>query len=218
MEDFGLYFITDRRLSKKNPVEDARSAVKAGVKIVQYREKEAPTKQMVKECMEINAICKRGNAIFLVNDGSDVALAVGADGVHLGQEDMPYEHARKILGSEKLIGLSAHSAEEALKNQQLGADYTSIGPIYHTATKKDAKASIGLEPIKELRNKQLKDKLKIPFIAIGGINESNIDDVLKAGAKNIAMISAIAAKEDVEGAVRGIIKILSKHETTNDKP
>lgn len=208
MKDFGLYFITDRRLSKKNPVEDVKSALKAGVKIVQYREKEVPTKQMVEECIEIKTICKRINAIFLVNDRSDVALAVDADGVHLGQEDMPYGHARKILGNEKLIGLSAHSAEEALKNQQLGADYTSIGPIYHTATKKDAKAPIGIEPIKKLRDKQLSNKLKIPFVAIGGINESNIDDVLKSGAKNIAMISAIVAKDDVEEAVRNFMKRL----------
>lgn len=206
LNDFGLYFITDRGLSKKNPVDDAKAAIKGGVKIVQYREKSASTRQIIEECREIKRICKKGNALFLINDRIDVALSVDADGVHLGQEDIPYQYARKLLGKNKIIGLSAHSVKDALKNQKLGADYTSIGQIYYTATKKSAKAPIGLEPIRQLKN-----RLKIPFAAIGGINESNIDDVLGAGAKNIAMISAIAAKENVEGAVRGFIGKVSKY-------
>lgn len=200
LRNFGLYFITDRELSKKNPVDDAKAAIKGGVKVVQYREKSASTRQIIEECKEIKRICKKGNALFLINDRIDVALAVDADGVHLGQEDMPYWHCRKLLGKNKIIGLSAHSVKDAIKNQELGADYTSIGPIYYTATKKSAKLPIGLEPIRQLKN-----RLKIPFAAIGGINESNIHNVLEAGARNVAMISAIVAKENVEEAVRGFI-------------
>lgn len=199
--DFGLYFITDSGLTKKNSVDDVNSAVKAGVKIVQYREKGLSAGLMIKEAGKIKKICEKHNALFLVNDRVDIALAVGADGVHLGQEDMPYQHARKLLGKHKIIGLSAHSAKGALHSQKIGADYIGIGPIYHTATKKDAQAPTGLAPIIQLKN-----KLKIPLVAIGGINESNIDGVLKAGAKNIAVISGIVAKDNVEKAVRNFIK------------
>ena len=201
LTNFGLYFITDSKLTKKTVIEDVKSAIKGGVKIVQYREKNSDTKQMIEEAKEIKGICKKSNVLFLINDRIDVALAVDADGVHLGQEDMHYEYARNLLGNNKIIGLSAHSLKEALQNERIGADYTSIGPIYYTTTKRDAKAPIGLKPIREL-----KGKLKIPFVAIGGINETNIDDVLKAGAKNIAIISGIITKENVEESVRNFIK------------
>ncbi len=201
LRNFGLYFITDSRLTKKSSVEDVNSAVKAGVKIVQYREKGLSAGQMIKEAEEIKKICKKHNALLLVNDRVDIAIAVGADGVHLGQGDMPYQHARKLLGKGKIIGLSAHSAKGALHSQKIGADYIGIGPIYHTSTKKDAKAPTGITPIIQLKN-----KLKIPLVAIGGINEANIDEVLKAGAKNIAVISGIVTKDNVEKAVRNFIK------------
>ena len=196
LKNFGLYFITDSTLTGKSVVEDAKAAVKAGVKIIQYREKNASTKQMIEVSSEIKKLCKKSDVLFLINDRLDVALAVDADGVHLGEEeDMQYKIARKLLGKNKIVGLSAHSAAWALKNQKLGADYTSIGPIYYTTTKKNGHKPIGLNPIK-----QLKGKLNIPFVAIGGINESNIDEVLKAGAKNVAVISAIVAQDNVEEA------------------
>ncbi len=200
LNNFGLYFITDRRLSKKNVIDNAKSAIKGGVRIMQYREKDMPTKQIIEEASKIRKLCRENNVLFLINDRIDIALAVDADGVHLSQEDMPYKLARKLLGKNKIIGLSAHTVKEALHNQKIGADYTSIGPIFYTKTKKIAKP-IGLKPIMELKN-----RLKIPFVAIGGINESNIDDVLKTGAKNIAMISAIVAKEDVKKSIRKFIK------------
>lgn len=197
LADFGLYFITDSKLTKRTVIDDVKAAVKGGVKIIQYREKEAPAKQIIEYAQKINQICKKNHVLFLVNDRIDVALAIGADGIHIGKEDVPYQYARKLLGKGKLIGMSAHSVKDALQNQQLGADYTSIGPIYLTTTKKDAKLSIGLSPIS-----QLKTKLRIPFVAIGGINESNIDGVLEAGARNIAIISGIATKTNVESSVR----------------
>ncbi len=157
---------------------------------------------MIQEAKKIKQICKKNNVLFLINDRVDVAIAIDADGIHLGQEDMPYKYAKKLLGN-KIIGLSAHNIKEALQNQKLGADYISIGPIYYTTTKKITK-SIGLNPIKQLKN-----KLKIPFVAIGGINEKNIDDVLKVGAKNVAIISAIVAEDNVEGTVKRFIKIIN---------
>ncbi|MDP3764982.1 MAG: thiamine phosphate synthase [Nanoarchaeota archaeon] len=206
MKDFGLYLITDSKLTRKNAIEDVKAAIKGGVKIVQYREKEASAKQMIAEASIIKKLCRKNNVLFIVNDRIDIAVAVNADGVHMSEEDMPYKYARKLLGKDKIIGLSAHSLKQALQNQKLGADYTSIGPIYYTTTKKPAKAPIGLEPIMQLKN-----KLKIPLVAIGGINEANIENVLKAGAKNIAVISGIVAKYDVEGTVRNLIKIIYKH-------
>ena len=200
MKDLGLYFITDRKLSKNGIIKDVGAAVRAGIKIVQYREKELDTKRMVDEAFQIKQICD-GKAVFLINDRVDVALAVNADGIHIGSEDMPYEHARKLLGKEKIIGLSSNSFEESLHNQELGADYTSIGPIFYTATKKDAGSPIGLEPIKKLTN-----ELQIPFVAIGGINEYNVDEVLKAGAKNVAIISAIVAKDNVGNVIKEFMK------------
>jgi len=212
LNDFGLYFITDSRLTKKSAIDDVHSAVKGGVKIVQYREKDAPAKQMVQEALEIMGICRKNDVLFIVDDRVDVALAVDADGVHLGQNDIPYNYARKLLGRDKIIGLSAHSVEDALRNQKLGADYTGLGPIYCTTTKKDAKYPIGLEPIR-----QLKGNMEIPFVAIGGINESNIGQVLKAGARNIAMISAIVAKDDVEKTVRNYVAKIKSIKKDNFK-
>ena len=205
LKDFGLYFITDSKLTKKTVIEDVKAAIKGGVKIVQYREKETSTRQMIKEAEEIKKICSKNNVIFIVNDRIDVALAVNADGLHISEEDMSYKYARELL-KNKIIGLSAHSVVQALNNQKLGADYTSIGPIYHTTTKIPARKPIGLEPVKQLKN-----KLKIPFVAIGGINNANINDVLKAGAKNIAMISGIVAKKDVKGTVKKIIKTINSY-------
>lgn len=205
LKNFGLYFITDRALTKNNVIKDVKAAINARVKIVQYREKELDVKTMIEQATEIKKLCKENNVLFLINDRVDIALSVDADGVHLGENDVPYEYARKMLGKNKIIGLSAHTVEEALNNQKLGADYTSIGPIFYTATKKDSKAPIGLEPIKEL-----KCRLQIPFVAIGGINKSNIDDVLKAGAKNIAMISAIIAKDDVKFSVKEFMDIINR--------
>lgn len=207
LKDFGLYFITNSKLTKKNVIDDVKAAIKGGVKIVQYREKYASVKQMLEEAKKIREICEKNNVLFLINDRIDVALAAGADGVHISkEEDMPYRYARKLLGKNRIIGLSAHTAKQALQNQKLGADYTSIGPIYCTTTKKPPRKPIGLEPVRQLRN-----RLKIPFVAIGGINEANIDNILKAGAKNIAVISRVVATNNVEQSVRQFIEKIKIH-------
>ncbi|OYT58299.1 MAG: thiamine phosphate synthase [Candidatus Aenigmatarchaeota archaeon] len=206
MIDFDLYFITDRHLSKKGIIDDVVSAIRGGVRIVQYREKEKSTREMIKEAREIGKICKQKNVVFIVDDRIDVALASGADGVHIGDDDIDFMTARKILGDSKIIGVSVRSLEDAKKYEELGADYISFGPIFKTKTKKDAGEPIGLDIIR-----QAKANLKIPFAVIGGINRENLKDVLNAGAERVCMISAIAGKNNVEEEVRILREMIKNY-------
>ncbi len=191
----GFYFITDSKLTKKTPVEDVESALKAGVKVVQYRE-DKPKKE---EALRIKELCQKYSATFLINNDVKFALEVGADGVHLGQNDMPYEEARKLLG-DKIIGVTAHNVEEAVEAEKKGADYLGLSPIFATTTKLDAGKPAGIQLIEDV-----KKVVKIPVAAIGGINESNIDEVIKAKPDAICAISATVARDDVEEAVKNII-------------
>jgi thiamine-phosphate pyrophosphorylase len=200
LKNIGLYFITDAGLSKKDIFEDVKAAIKGGVRIVQYREKNKTKEEMVEEAKKIKIICMQNDVLFLINDSVDIALEVGADGVHLGLDDISYEKARKLLGNEKIIGLTAHNMEEAIEFEKLGADYLGVSPIFETTTKRDAGRAMGLEKFKEIVN-----SVSIPCIGIGGINEENMEEVMKAGADGVAMISAIVTKDDVEETVRGII-------------
>ena len=193
LEDIDLYFITDSRLTRKTVLEDVKSAIRAGVKIIQYREKEKSTGDMIKEAKGISELCKKNNVLFIINDRVDIALAVDADGVHLGNKDMTYSIARKILGSKKIIGLTVHNIREAVEAERIGADYVGVSPIFETKTKLDAGRPAGLKLIKDI-----KKAIKIPFVAIGGINENNLGSVIEAGARSIAAISAIVTKDNVE--------------------
>jgi thiamine-phosphate pyrophosphorylase len=201
LKDIDLYFITDSKLTKKTILDDVKSAISGGVKIVQYREKEKPTKEMVEEALKIKKLCA-DDVIFLVNDRIDVALAVDADGVHLGQDDMPYETARKLLG-DKIIGLTIHNVEEAVDAEKIGADYLGVSPIFATTTKLDAGKPAGIKLIEDVKN-----AVNIPFTAIGGINLENIGQVAGAGAKSAVAISAIVTKDDVEKEVKKFIEKL----------
>ncbi|MBU4483426.1 MAG: thiamine phosphate synthase [Actinobacteria bacterium] len=193
LEDMDLYFITDSRLTRKTILEDVKSAIQAGVKIIQYREKGESTGDMIKESKEIGELCKKNNVLFIINDRVDIVLAVDADGVHLGNKDMTYSIARKILGSKKIIGLTVHNIREAVEAERIGADYIGVSPIFETKTKLDAGRPAGLKLIKDI-----KKAIKIPFVAIGGINENNLGSVIEAGARSIAAISAIVTKDNVE--------------------
>ncbi len=203
IKNIDLYFITDSKLTKKTVLKDVESALKAGVKIIQYREKDKNTQDMVKEAGEIKKLCKKSGAMLVINDRVDIALAVDADGVHLGNEDMPFRIARKILGSNKIIGLTVHNIKEALKAERKGADYIGISPVFETRTKPDAGMPSGIKFVREV-----KEKIKIPPVAIGGINKNNIEEVLKAGAKSVAIISAIVASSDVEKKCSEFRKII----------
>lgn len=190
----GFYFITDVHLSRAGNMNDVRDALKAGVKVVQYRDKQSSTKEMYEEALKLRRICRK--AVFLINDRVDIALSVNADGVHLGQDDLSYGVARKLLGENKMIGVTVHSLKEAKEAQRLGADYVSISPIFATQTKLDAGFPKGIALIKDIRK-----HIRIPIVAIGGINLSNASKVIEAGADALCAISAVVAKRNVRGEI-----------------
>ena len=187
----GYYFITDSSLSRSGNISDVKNALKAGVKVIQYRDKHASTKEMFEEALKLKKLCK--DAIFLINDRIDIALAVEADGVHIGNDDMPYGVARRLLGKKKIIGVTVHNVKEAVEAQKLGADYLGVSPIFSTDTKKDAGIPVGVELIKKI-----KKCISIPIIAIGGINLSNASGVIQADADGLCAISAVVTRSNVK--------------------
>jgi thiamine-phosphate pyrophosphorylase len=191
----GYYFITDSKLSLAGNINDAILAVACGVGVVQYRNKNAETRGMYDEALRLREICR--DTVFLINDRVDIALAANANGVHLGQSDMPCGAARKLLGPERIIGITVHNLSEALQAQSIGADYLGVSPIFQTATKTDAGKPAGITLIEEIRA-----HVDIPLIAIGGINHSNALDVIKAGADGLCAISCVIAKEDVSAEIK----------------
>lgn len=209
--DFDYYFITDRTLSRRNVIEDVEAALRAGVRVVQYREKTLPAGPMIDEARKIAELC-RNRALFIVNDRLDVALASNADGVHLGPDDIELEDARRILGKGKIIGVSVSSVEEAKRCEELGADYVSLSPIFATATKKDAGQPLGIAAIREAGQ-----KLRIPFTVIGGINQGNLPDVLDAGATSVCMMSAVLKAKDVEAEIRKVRRVIDEHSARKGK-
>ena len=191
----GYYFITDSKLSRAGNFNDVSMAVACGVSVVQYRNKNAKTREMYEEAVRLREICR--DTLFLINDRVDIALAVNADGVHLGQSDMPCEAARKLLGGEKIIGITVHNLAEAVQAEGIGADYLGVSPIFQTATKPDAGKPAGISLIEEIRA-----NVDIPLIAIGGIDHSNAIDVIRAGADGLCAISSVVAKEDVSAEIK----------------
>ncbi len=199
----GFYFITDASLSRAGNLTDAEQAVAAGVQVVQYREKQAGTRAMVEEARKLRIICQ--DAIFLVNDRVDVALAADADGVHLGQDDLPYAAARRLLGKKRIIGLTVRSLAEALEAQSLGADYLGVSPVFLTRTKADAGAPGGLTLLREIRK-----QVSLPLIAIGGITLANAADVIRAGADGVCAISAVVTRPDVRAEIEKFQALFQK--------
>jgi thiamine-phosphate pyrophosphorylase len=191
----GYYFITDSKLSRAGNFNDVSMAVACGVSVVQYRNKNAKTREMYEEAVRLREICR--DTLFLINDRVDIALAVNADGVHLGQSDMPCGAARKLLGEEKIIGITVHNLAEAVQAESIGADYLGVSPIFQTATKPDAGKPAGITLIEDIRA-----IVDIPLIAIGGIDHSNAIDVIRAGADGLCAISSVVAKEDVSAEIK----------------
>jgi thiamine-phosphate pyrophosphorylase len=204
--DYSLYLVTDASLSRgRSHAEIVRAAIRGGVTVVQYREKTADTRRMIEEAAELFGICRAAGVPFIVNDRVDVALAVGADGVHVGQDDMPARLARKLIGQGKILGVSAGNLEEARRALSDGADYVGASPVFSTPTKPDAPSPMGLEGLRALAA-----ALAIPVVAIGGINAGNAESMLGCGAAGIAVVSAIVSAEDVEGAARRLRAALSR--------
>jgi thiamine-phosphate pyrophosphorylase len=193
----GFYFITDSTLTVNGILEDTRRALEAGVVLVQYREKEKGLPERLNEARQLLALCRQAGVPFIVNDDVEVAGKVGADGVHVGQEDASPVEARAALGAEAIVGVSVGSAQEAEAAEASGATYVSIGPVFETATKPDAGAAIGIEGVRAIRA-----ATTLPLAAIGGLNVSNTQEVVEAGAAIICAISASLAegrvKENIE--------------------
>lgn len=190
----GYYFITDSKLSRAGNVSDVQNAVAAGAAAVQYRRPDASDAELFDEAAVLRKLCR--DTPFLINNRVDIALAVEADGVHLGQDDLPLPAARKLLGRWKTIGMTVHSLEEARQAEAAGADYLGVSPIFTTQTKADAGPPAGIQLIR-----QIKTALKIPLVAIGGINLANGPEVIQAGADALCAISAVVGAEDVRAEV-----------------
>jgi thiamine-phosphate pyrophosphorylase len=196
----GYYFITDCRLSRAGNAGDVAQALGAGVRMVQHRDKEASAAAMIAEAQLLRRLCRE--ALFLINDRVDVALAVDADGVHLGQEDLHYREARRLLGEKKIIGITVNTMEQAVEAARLGADYLGVSPIFATQTKPDAGEPAGLDLLREIRA-----LVSLPLIAIGGITLDNAPDVIEAGADGVCAISAVVTQPDVGEAIAEFQKL-----------
>ncbi len=204
MIDWSLYVITDAKLSRgRSHLEVLRAAIAGGATVVQYREKEGTTRQMIEEARALRELTRQAGIPFIVNDRVDIALAVDADGVHVGQDDMPAPVARRLLGPGKTVGVSVDNLEQALQAEQDGADYVGAGPIFATLTKPDAAPPIGPEGLAEICR-----RVSIPVVAIGGINEENAAAVIAAGAAGVAVVSAVVAAPDVEATARRLREII----------
>jgi len=202
--DFRLYLITDRKISAKPLPEAVRLALEGGVRAVQLREKDLPIRDLLALAQELRAMTREFGARLFINDRVDVAVSVEADGVHLGTESMPASAARKIAGNSMLIGVSTHTLDEALAAQAEGADFITYGPVFETPSKAKYGKPVGVKSIRIV-----KSEVKIPIIAIGGINSGNILPVMSAGADGVAMISAIMAADDIRKTAAAFNKALT---------
>jgi thiamine-phosphate pyrophosphorylase len=198
--DWSLYLVTDRELSLGRSLEEIVSAaVSGGVSVVQLREKSISTRDFISLAKRIKAIIKDKNIPLIINDRVDVALACEADGVHLGQEDMPVDIARKVLGKESIIGLSVENMEQVKAAEKLAVDYLGVSPIFKTPTKTDTKGEWGLDGLRQIRQFS-----RHPLIAIGGINSANVQEVVRAGAHGIAVVSAICSAKDPKNSAANL--------------
>ncbi|MBI1810571.1 MAG: thiamine phosphate synthase [Nitrospirae bacterium] len=197
----GLCFITGRKESCLTLKESVTVVLSSGVRCIQYREKDKSRRDIYREALILRKLTNEFRAVFVINDYADIALAVNADGVHLGQSDLPLKEARKILGTEKMIGVSTHSIDEAIEAEAGGADYIGFGPIFHTATK-DAGKPKGVAALRAI-----KKLIKIPVVAIGGINIGNLRSVIDSGADAVAVSSGII-QGDIADNVKRFLEVL----------
>jgi thiamine-phosphate pyrophosphorylase len=203
--DFKLYLITDRKVTKMPLPAAVRLALKGGVRVVQVREKDLPVRELLAIAQELRGITRESNAKLFINDRADVAVAIEADGVHLGHQSMPLEAVRKIVGKKMLIGVSAHSLAEAMNAEEAGADLITLGPIFVTPSKMQYGEPLGVEAIGIV-----KKHIRIPVFGLGGIRNTHIAQVMQAGADGIAMISAILAADDIQRAAELMARRISE--------
>jgi thiamine-phosphate pyrophosphorylase len=214
LHSMGLYAITDRALTGNRAyVEIVREVLAGGARVVQLRDKRTPFDELVKIGKALVALVSEFDGLLIVNDNPYLAREIDAHGVHLGQMDMPVDIAREIVGRDKIIGLSAHSKVQALLAQFLDVDYIGVGPIYRTTTKVSEHAPLGCDILRWAAK-----ELAIPFVAIGGITRENISQVIEAGARNVAVISAIMAAGNIREATRGLIQTMASVSLSNPSP
>ena len=204
--DYSLYLVTDRSLARgRSTLEIVKAAVDGGVTVVQLREKDCSTRKFIEEALALKDFLAARRVPLIINDRLDVAQAVKADGVHLGQTDMPLEMAKSILGNSMIIGISAESLADAVEAEKGGADYLGVSPIYATPTKTDTAPALGLAGLREIRQ-----AVRLPLVGIGGLNRDNCAEVIRCGADGVAVVSAIVAANDPQTAANVIKRIVTE--------
>jgi thiamine-phosphate pyrophosphorylase len=201
-----LYLVTDSGLAGPRGVESVcREALRAGVRVLQLRDKRAGTRSLLEQARLLRAVTREHGALLLVNDRADVAFAAGADGVHLGQDDLPLSEARRLLGPTAVIGVSVRSREEARAAEGAGADYLAINGVFDTPTKTDLPPPVGIAGVRALRA-----STRLPLVAIGGLNAGNAAEVVAAGADGVAVVSAVMAAPDPARACRVLLAAVAE--------
>ena len=196
----GLYAIIDTQALKgRSPIEAASQAICGGAKVIQLRDKIMSKKELLPITRQLRNLCAEHNVLFIVNDHLDLVIAAGADGLHLGQDDLPVKAARKLLPIDKILGCSTTTADQAITAQSEGADYIAVGSIYPTPSKETAEV-VGLETLRQIRQ-----AITLPLVAIGGINKDSAGEAMTAGADSVAVISAVLGAENIEEAARQIV-------------
>lgn len=198
--DYAVYLVTDAALAGGRPVEDVvRAAVDGGVSVVQFRDKHAPFPDLLARAGRLRDFLRERGIPFIINDRADLALACGADGLHVGQEDLPCRLARRLLPADAVLGVSVSTVAEAVEAEREGADYLGVSPVFDTPTKTDTPRATGLDGLKAIRA-----AVSLPLVAIGGIHAGNARDVIAAGADGVAVVSAIMSAPDPRAAAQAI--------------
>ncbi|WP_456401355.1 thiamine phosphate synthase [Persephonella sp.] len=211
LKDLSLYVITDERLINPNKLYDSiKLTILGGASVIQYRAKNKSSKEMYSEALIIKKVCSEFNIPFIVNDRVDIATAVDADGVHVGQDDLDVEVVRRIIGFKKILGLSTKNLEQVEKANKLPVDYIGFGSVFPTDTKKDA-INVGLDDLREAVKISIQ-----PVVAIGGIKADNLEKVLKTGCKNIAVVSEIFKDDLIFENTKNLRNIIDRHINKKD--
>ena len=202
--NFPIYGMTAEDLSfSHDNISDVADMLDAGIKVIQYREKEKSGLDMYRQCVKIREMTADAGALLLIDDFTDLALAVGADGVHIGQDDIPIEAVRAITGEDFIIGVSTHSPEQANDAVSRGADYIGVGPIYETHTKKNVCAPVGLSYLD-----WVVENISLPFVVIGGIKNHNIAEVFSHGAKCACLVTGIVGEKDIRATIQELLNVI----------